>query len=164
MPIFKRKNEISHALFLLFHYCSRVHKSWYGYSICFVPYYMFRPDGAIFRYIRPHNHLFLFLLLSLHWSVFTHWECVVCMVLCDALCCKTYWISKILKFLVFLDVKIGIKIKIRLLLVSYFCSRAPFPYSCWRMPMCVLFPRMLSFCGWLWDLIYLKMTQSGRNM
>jgi hypothetical protein len=39
-------------------------------------YYMFRPDGAIFRYIRSHNHLFLFLLLSLHWPVFTHWECV----------------------------------------------------------------------------------------
>jgi hypothetical protein len=31
----------------------------------------------------------LFLLLSLHWPVFTHWECVISMVLCDALCFET---------------------------------------------------------------------------
>jgi hypothetical protein len=31
-----------------------------------------------------------FLLLSLHWPVFTHWECVICMVLRDTLCCETY--------------------------------------------------------------------------
>jgi hypothetical protein len=37
-----------------------------------------------------HNHLFIFLLLSLHWPVFIHWECVVCMVLCDTLCFETY--------------------------------------------------------------------------
>jgi hypothetical protein len=29
------------------------------------PYCMFRPDVAILRYIRSHNHLFIFLLLSL---------------------------------------------------------------------------------------------------
>jgi hypothetical protein len=38
----------------------------------FLLYYMFLPDGAIFRYIRSYNHLFLFLLLSLHWPVLTH--------------------------------------------------------------------------------------------
>jgi hypothetical protein len=53
-------------------------------------YYVFRPDRTILRYIRSHKHLFLFLLLSLHWPVFTYWECVVCMVLCDALCRETY--------------------------------------------------------------------------
>jgi hypothetical protein len=36
----------------------------------FFSYYMFRPDVAIFRYAGSHNHLFLFLLLSLHWPVF----------------------------------------------------------------------------------------------
>jgi hypothetical protein len=55
-------------------YCFRLHNSWYTYTIRFFPYYMFRPDVSIFRYIRSHSHLFLFLLLSLHWPVFTHWE------------------------------------------------------------------------------------------
>jgi hypothetical protein len=53
-------------------------------------FYMFRPDGAILRYIRSHSHLFLLLLLFLHWPVFTHWECAVCMVLYETLCCETY--------------------------------------------------------------------------
>jgi hypothetical protein len=56
----------------------------------FFSYYMFRPDGAILRYIRTQNHLFLLLILPPHWPVFTQWECVVCMVLYDALCYETY--------------------------------------------------------------------------
>jgi hypothetical protein len=59
----------------------------------FFPYYMFPTDGAILRYIRTHNHLFLLLLPPPHYPVFTHWECVVCMVLYDALCIVTYGIS-----------------------------------------------------------------------
>jgi hypothetical protein len=51
-------------------------------------YYMFRSDGAILRYIRIHIYLFLLLVLLPHWLAFTHWECVVCMVLHDALCAK----------------------------------------------------------------------------
>jgi hypothetical protein len=43
-------------------------------------YYMFRRDGATFRYIGLIITYFLFLLLSLHCPMFTHWECVVCMV------------------------------------------------------------------------------------
>jgi hypothetical protein len=70
--------------------CSHLHNSWYRCTIRFFPYYKFRPDVAIFRYIRTHNHLFLLLLLSPHRPVFTHWECVVCMVLYDALCCEMY--------------------------------------------------------------------------
>jgi hypothetical protein len=58
----------------MFYKCFRLHNSWYRYNIRFYMYYMFRPDGAILRYIRSHNHLFLFLLLSLYWPVFTHWE------------------------------------------------------------------------------------------
>jgi hypothetical protein len=34
----------------------------------FYIYYMFRPDVAIFKYTGSYNHLFLFLLLSLHLS------------------------------------------------------------------------------------------------
>jgi hypothetical protein len=57
-------------------------------------HYMFRPDGAIF-----YNRLFLFLLLSPHWPVFTHWESVLCMVfICPSVVkCIAYEISKILK-------------------------------------------------------------------
>jgi hypothetical protein len=49
------------------------------YTICdidtpyaFYIYYMFWPDVAIFRYSGSHNHVFLFVLLSLHWPVFAH--------------------------------------------------------------------------------------------
>jgi hypothetical protein len=35
------------------------------------------PSSGIFGF---YDRLFLFLLLSPHWPVFTHWECVVCMV------------------------------------------------------------------------------------
>jgi hypothetical protein len=41
---------------------------------------MFRPDGAIFRYIWVFVISFFLVLLSPHWPAFTHWECVVCMV------------------------------------------------------------------------------------
>jgi hypothetical protein len=40
-------------------------------------YDMFRPDGAIFRYVYVVIQSPSFLLLSPHWPVFTHWECVV---------------------------------------------------------------------------------------
>jgi hypothetical protein len=49
-------------------------------------HYMFRPDGAIFSYIGVLQSPFSFLLLSPHWPVFTHWECVVCMVLLCPFC------------------------------------------------------------------------------
>jgi hypothetical protein len=74
----------------MFYYCFRLHNSWYRYAIRFHTYYMFRPDVAIFRYIRSHNHLFLFPLLSLNWPVFTLWECSICLVLCNSICFKTY--------------------------------------------------------------------------
>jgi hypothetical protein len=31
-------------------------------------------------HLQVRNHLFIFLLLSLHWPLFTHWECVACTV------------------------------------------------------------------------------------
>jgi hypothetical protein len=63
------------------------------------PHDMFRPDGAIFRYIGVLQSPFSFLLLSPHWPVFTHWECVVCMVF-YAFFVKyiAYGISKMLKY------------------------------------------------------------------
>jgi hypothetical protein len=65
----------------MLYYCFSLHNSWYRYTIRF-----FRSPtcfglmGAILRYIRTHNHLFPLLLLPPHWSVFTHWECIVYMI------------------------------------------------------------------------------------
>jgi hypothetical protein len=50
------------------------------------PHDMFRPDGNIFRYIGVLQSSFSFLLLSSHWPVFTHWECLVCMVFSCPFC------------------------------------------------------------------------------
>jgi hypothetical protein len=69
-------------------------------------YYMSRPDVAIFRYIRPHNPLFLSLLLSLHWSVFTHWECVIPYLLeCNA---HLFWPNYVAK------IRVGIRFDCKL--------------------------------------------------
>jgi hypothetical protein len=73
-------------------FCFRLHNSWYRYTIRFFP--CFGLMGHL-QVHTTHNHLFLFLLLSLHWPLFTHWVCVVCMVWSDALCCETYWILNI---------------------------------------------------------------------
>jgi hypothetical protein len=50
------------------------------------PHNMFRPDGAIFRYTGVLQWPFSFLLLSPHWPVFTHWECMVCTVFLRPFC------------------------------------------------------------------------------
>jgi hypothetical protein len=72
------------------------------------PHDIFWLDGAIFRYIGVLQSPFSFLLLSPHWPVFAHRECVVCMVfLCPF--CKIYclWDIKNIKILNYyvLDVK-----------------------------------------------------------
>jgi hypothetical protein len=43
----------------------------YKYTTRF-PHDMFRPDGAIFRYIGVYTISFFFLLLSPHWPAFSH--------------------------------------------------------------------------------------------
>jgi hypothetical protein len=89
-----------------------LHNSWYRYNIRFSIFYMFRPDWAIFRYIRSHNRRLLFLLHSqcLHiGSVFYSLYMMTC--------CETYWILniwniKILKFLVLGILKLGSKLRL----------------------------------------------------
>jgi hypothetical protein len=55
----------------------------FPFTICFG---LMGPSSDTFGFYNRH---FLFLLLSPHWAVFTHWECVVCMVfLCPF--CKIY--------------------------------------------------------------------------
>jgi hypothetical protein len=53
---------------------------------------MFWPD-VIFRYIRIHSYLFVFLLLPPQSPVFTHWDALLCKVLNDALCCGTFLLA-----------------------------------------------------------------------
>jgi hypothetical protein len=54
-------------------------------------------DIAPFSRLLFQSHLFLLLLLPPHCPVLTHWECVVCMVLCDALYMVTYLNTEYLK-------------------------------------------------------------------
>jgi hypothetical protein len=75
--LFHRMTELN---WWMLYYAFHLHNSFMAQLYhTFFPYNMFRPNGAIFRYVRVYTITFCFMLLSPHWTAFTHWECVVCM-------------------------------------------------------------------------------------
>jgi hypothetical protein len=75
----------------MLYYGFSLHNSWCRYTIRFYIYYMFRPDVAIFRYIRSHNYLFLYLYYSPYTGQRSHiGSALYVRLLCDSPCCETY--------------------------------------------------------------------------
>jgi hypothetical protein len=101
----------------IFYYCFRLNITWYRYTLRFYIYYMFRPDVAIFRYIRSQQSPVSFsATLPTLTSVFTlgvHY--MYCF-----MWCHMFWnvlnveYLKCWSFLFFAMLKIGIKIKINI--------------------------------------------------
>jgi hypothetical protein len=65
------------------------------HTLLFTCFGLMGPSSGTFGF---YNRLFLFLLLSPHWPVFTHWECTVCMVfICHFVVkCIAYWMRQVL--------------------------------------------------------------------
>jgi hypothetical protein len=90
-------------MMLLFMY-STVYAIRFGTSIPRVfPYDMFRPDGAIFRYVQVVVQSPSFCYSPPQWPVFTQWGCVVyvlfvCLFFCQVYC---FWNAHIVKSLNF---------------------------------------------------------------
>jgi hypothetical protein len=81
---FVHSSQQNNVLFIYLFFCfimASVYtiRLWDKYTTRF-PHDMFRPDGAIFRYIGVYTISSFLLLLSPHWPAFTHWKYVVCMV------------------------------------------------------------------------------------